>query len=383
MNETVKRIVEILFQDTEMTEEVAAIKDEVMNNCQERYEDLRARGMTEDEAVAVVVESLKGMEEVLADFPKIRREPDPAAEPCGDRDLVFDAAQVTAVDVQMISENVIFEASEDDLIHVQYDGDRLHYVRAYIKDDTLFVERDEAKARLFQNEENTHRNVKVEVDGSRNGLEGILNAIGDALRNISINISFGNDKVIIQLPEGWSNGDVRCQTTSGDVAVNDVRMAGLKVNTSSGDVTVDADEAVLGSTAVQTTSGDVELSVMACDDCTVQTTSGDVELSGCYDRLNVGTMSGDVDATGGFGSVTGKTVSGDFDLNAHEAETALRAVVVNTVSGDVDISVPDSSVSANVYAKTISGDVNNRLSYRGEPAVSIKVSSASGDIDVR
>jgi ABC-type proline/glycine betaine transport system permease subunit len=71
MNETVKRIVEILFQDTEMTDEVASIKDEVMNNCQERYADLVARGMTEDEAIGEVVESLKGMEEVIGEFPKV------------------------------------------------------------------------------------------------------------------------------------------------------------------------------------------------------------------------------------------------------------------------------------------------------------------------
>ena len=34
MNATVARIVEIMFQDTEMSEEVQALRDEVMNNCQ-------------------------------------------------------------------------------------------------------------------------------------------------------------------------------------------------------------------------------------------------------------------------------------------------------------------------------------------------------------
>lgn len=54
MNETVKRIVEILFQDTEMTEEVQAMRDELMDNCQQRYEDLVAQGRSEDEAIALV-----------------------------------------------------------------------------------------------------------------------------------------------------------------------------------------------------------------------------------------------------------------------------------------------------------------------------------------
>ena len=137
MNETVKRIVEILFQDTEMTDEVAAIKDEVMNNCQERYADLVARGMTEDEAIGEVVESLKGMEEVISEFPKVKREPEAGAETTGNRDLVFDPAVISLVDVHMISEDVIFDASDDDLIHVQYDGDELPYVKAYVQHHTL------------------------------------------------------------------------------------------------------------------------------------------------------------------------------------------------------------------------------------------------------
>ena len=68
MNDTVARIVEIMFQDVEMNEETAAIRDEVMDYCQERYQDLVNSGMTEDDAVAAVIESLKGMEDVLAEL---------------------------------------------------------------------------------------------------------------------------------------------------------------------------------------------------------------------------------------------------------------------------------------------------------------------------
>ena len=56
MNATVARIVEIMFQDTEMSEEVQALRDEVMNNCQERYNDMVARGLSEDAAIAAVRE---------------------------------------------------------------------------------------------------------------------------------------------------------------------------------------------------------------------------------------------------------------------------------------------------------------------------------------
>ena len=66
MNQTVKRIVDILFQDTVENDETRALHEELMNNCQEHYQDLVDRGLSEDEAVAEVVESLKGMKDVIA-----------------------------------------------------------------------------------------------------------------------------------------------------------------------------------------------------------------------------------------------------------------------------------------------------------------------------
>ena len=61
MNATVARIVEIMFQDTEMSEEIQALRDEVMNNCQERYNDMVARGLSEDEAIAAVPQEMRSV----------------------------------------------------------------------------------------------------------------------------------------------------------------------------------------------------------------------------------------------------------------------------------------------------------------------------------
>ena len=49
MNETVKKIVDLLFAKTVDNEETRALHDEVMNNCQEHYADLVARGLSEDD----------------------------------------------------------------------------------------------------------------------------------------------------------------------------------------------------------------------------------------------------------------------------------------------------------------------------------------------
>ena len=52
MNDTITKIVALLFEDLEETEETAALHDEILQNCQERYADLTAGGMTADEILA-------------------------------------------------------------------------------------------------------------------------------------------------------------------------------------------------------------------------------------------------------------------------------------------------------------------------------------------
>ena len=49
MNDTITKIVALLFEDLEETDETVALHDEILQNCQERYADLTAGGMTADD----------------------------------------------------------------------------------------------------------------------------------------------------------------------------------------------------------------------------------------------------------------------------------------------------------------------------------------------
>lgn len=123
MNATVKRIVEILFQGTEMSEEVQAMRDELMDNCQQRYEDLVAQGRSEDEAIALVVESLKGMEEVIGAYPRSRDDEVQEDEDSdGNRVLYFPAAQVKRVEVNLLCQDVTFVPGQGEHVVVRLGG---------------------------------------------------------------------------------------------------------------------------------------------------------------------------------------------------------------------------------------------------------------------
>ena len=122
MNDTVARIVEIMFQDVEQNEETAVIRDEVMNNCQERYIDLVNSGVSEDDAIAAVIESLKGMDEILAPYKKSEELEDMDDDELNSKQhVIFAADMVHTIDLHLINEDVNIEASDDENYHVIWD----------------------------------------------------------------------------------------------------------------------------------------------------------------------------------------------------------------------------------------------------------------------
>lgn len=154
-NETVERIVNLLFQDVEMTDEVQALYDETMSNCQERYQDMTSRGLSDDDAIAAVVESLKGMEDVISQYPKKSEAPEAEEAPKsaevpvddgGDgeqTDFTFHPADIGCIEMTMVCDDVHLEESPDGDVHVRFEdveGAKASICR--IEDGVLRVCRD-------------------------------------------------------------------------------------------------------------------------------------------------------------------------------------------------------------------------------------------------
>ena len=227
MNDTVARIVEIMFQDVEVNDEVTAIRDEVMNNCQERYNDLVNAGISEDDAIAAVIESLKGMEDVLAPYKKTSRrteETDPDTMEdlnAGEQNLAFAAHAVHTVSVALVCENVNLETSDDDDYHVIWNADEAPQVEVSAANGVLKVERrpeDPLKEKKTEKNEkkadvdfsfDTDDFIKAEEGKVEINMEGIgrmLKSLGDKIRqqfSNGVNFGFGSSggEVTIQIPE--------------------------------------------------------------------------------------------------------------------------------------------------------------------------------------
>lgn len=387
MNATVQRIVELLFEDLEMSAEVQAIKDEVMNNCQERYEDLLAQGLSDDEATGAVVESLKGMEEVLAQYPRKS-----VAHACGVEDgegLVFPAEGLRSVKVNLFSEDVTIEPSDDSSVHVIYDREQMPEINVRMEGGCLIVSRDgeqkQKKGHGFDRE-----NVTINS----------FSDLGKLFRNFHVVVNLGNDgKITLTLPEGCapdlnvrtlsgdisledvSAGEVALNSTSGDISVENVEATVLTAATTNGEVNVDLpEELTLERAELRTTSGDVEARLNARR-CKAQSMSGDVSLEGRIREAEAASVSGDVNLRADVEQVNVKSVSGDVDVTCDSEE--LREVTAQSTSGDVDVRLPIGVRCISLNTKTLSGDVNYNVALEPNAPVRVTVSTVSGDIDVR
>lgn len=406
MNATVARIVELMFEDLEMNDEVQAIHDEVMNNCQERYEDLVACGMSEDEATAAVVESLKGMDEVLAGYPKKMAET--AAESEEDEEepenshYSFSAGMVSSIVAETLDSDVEFTESDDDLIHVESENKDLE-VR--LENGRLSIQypggykREKGNAK-FQAKD-FHINMEDGFD-LRTLMDKLSIVIRDAAGNVRVKIGGGKD-VTIRLPRGLRLDSVTVATTSGDVEIQDMDdllharrvtitstsgnvtlennvIEELSVNTTSGDIEINNEEHhTMRSLRMRTTSGDIDGEIFA-DRCEVNTISGDMELEGRYAFLNLRSTSGDATMRADVQDMRFHSVSGDMELTFDSRE--IKNIQGHTVSGDVEVRLPGGMTVSELKTQSTSGDSNCSLPH-GESGVRINISTASGDIDVR
>lgn len=381
MNGTVARIVELLFQDVEMSDEVKAIYDEVMDNCQERFVDLLGRGLTEDEAIAAVVESLKGMEEVLASYPRkdgvSKAEPvrdTPVAEKTPEGSVAFSAANLRQIEVKLKHENVSIEPSDDDLIHVTT-GSENDNIQVDMVSGELRVIRDEsAREEADHRERKSSRDVHVDFFAKDFSFANLGEMLGKLMHSIQVNFD-GDERVCIQVPRTARLDGVRVRTTSGNVGIDDLTMNTLNISTLSGDLRVEVSEhQPLTCAKMSTTSGDVE-AWMHTERASMQSLSGDLRYVGAARELSASSTSGDVTIELEDRVICEccevRSVSGDVECSG-----AIRQLKTSTTSGDMTLETASETVSFG----SVSGDVEMRM--RGDRLRAVEGHTTSGDVHI-
>lgn len=382
MNITVARIVEIMFQDYELSDELLTIKDEVMSNCQERYQDCIDRGLTDDEAVGAVVESLKGMDEVLKDYPKrFVTQPFQDASPNAEeseparRHFDFDLQDIREVDISTLHEDVSITDSPDGQVHVLLSNAPNLYTA--LENGRLRIYREARKEDKHNgrgHNKHYHFNTEAGTFDFSFGLD-FLSKLGNVFSFDAI------EKATVQLPVG-NQLMLTVNTTSGDARMCDTSVRELTFKTMSGDIDVELpDRLSLPSAQLTSTSGDVCVTDGAISKLIMRSMSGDLSANGTLDTVKAQTTSGDVELVGVFQRINAASVSGDVTVEPEEVQP--MTISVQSTSGDLTVNVPDGA-TVTARLKTVSGDIHNRCQDMGESSlIHITASTVSGDLRVR
>lgn len=373
MNETISKIVDLLFEEIEPTEEVITLHDEVMNNCQERFSDLVESGLSADDATQAVVESLKGMEEMLAEYPRKGMQQNTKTEE--QTAFTFDPAFSPIRTIHALHLggcDLCIHPSQDGLIHVICASDE-QPVRARLQGDVLLIEPEAVRREFHYDNQHGCRHVKADFSFDLSDVSGFL---GKLARKLAV--SFGGNEIELLIPRDLLP-HIKIDSASGDIRIEDVQADSLHIGTASGDIRLMrlSAEALSASTA----SGDVSADQVAlCADGRINTTSGDVSWYGEAERLEINSISGDLESIeGAFGQLRFKTASGDVHV---VASNRLQMLSGCSVSGDLRVRLA-ADVPAHVLCRSVSGDIHQHAPSDPAGSVLVELTTTSGDISVR
>jgi DUF4097 and DUF4098 domain-containing protein YvlB len=170
----------------------------------------------------------------------------------------------------------------------------------------------------------------------------------------------------------------RCDLKSGGGDVRIEEVAGLRLSTAAGSVTLDR---VTGDASVSSAAGDVRIGRVD-GNAVVKGAVGAIRLGEVRGELRASTASGGISADRALGSVVAKTAVGKVLVG----EVTRGSVVLESGGGAISIGIPEGT-AAWVDARSFAGTVRNGLEPTEAPqasgrAVEIRARTAFGDIAI-
>lgn len=226
-----------------------------------------------------------------------------------------------SIHVSMVSQDITYQTSKDDEIHVFYKGKGNidDYVFSYEKGE-FRLEAPKMIGFLFM------RNKKDD-----------LSFIVEIPKNIEIE-RFRHSSVSAHVKSmNLSANELHLNTTSGDVDLTHANWKILKLNTVSGDLSVSS--STCEQAEISQVSGDLKLDNVTVNGLLhIGTVSGDIEISeSIAEDAEFSCVSGDVEGKDFYPkTIKFKSVSGDLDIKNSEHKE-IKLVKTNTLSGDINI----------------------------------------------
>ena len=187
----------------------------------------------------------------------------------------------------------------------------------------------------------------------------------------------GDWEVVVIIPRDARLADLSAATVSGDIRLSDRAMEALHLATTSG--AIDAAAVTADEVQAVSTSGHIAITDLSAHSVNATSTSGDISLTGTADSLELGTTSGDLSLTGTADSLNLGAVSGNCTFSGNLAGKGS----VDTVSGDIDVTVADAGAKASTLGEiTWNGQSQGQSFQREGRGSTLTLGSVSGDIRI-
>jgi len=220
-------------------------------------------------------------------------------------------------------------------------------------------------------------------------------------KRLNIGVITGKTTLDVWIPEGWDK-DLRVDSTSGDIELNELSGRKLLVETVSGRITgkhlygeeirLDTASGDIGITdckanddfQADTMSGKINVENLTCNIANVESASGDIKLYSVVssEKILANSISGTIDIQAERGNIKADTTSGDIKVRLKE----LDSFKASSTSGSVYLEIPDTS-DFNIDIETLSGSIQCR-DFNLKRATSTKnklkgtVGNGKGDIRI-
>ncbi|MFA6941566.1 MAG: DUF4097 family beta strand repeat-containing protein [Clostridiaceae bacterium] len=362
MYEKLQKRVDDLFKNAPDTKRAEELKEELMANLIDRYNDLTESGKSEDEAIDITIEGIGDVNELIRSIGIFS--PSFHITTFKDVNEIIRSIGGGTIPVRKDSRNQY----EEEMLTDGCDKVRLNFSNYDIEVSTT----NEDKIRVVQSSsEKISREEKMTV--TRDGR--CINIRGND-RSLYFNLfNFGSssNKIELYIPRSYHQ-DLEITTKSGDIGIlEELELNNLTCSQVSGALEVKRNVYINNFTS-KTTSGDMKIPKLEAEFYKISTISGDI---------NIRSLSGSGDIS---------AISGNVNLNSLKLNEYIN---IKSISGDIDVSAPDNTGFI-FEANTVSGDIDSdfnmyyknkrgnkaEITYGDGPFKKISVSTVSGDINL-
>jgi len=367
MKDKIAKHIDGLFKNASPTEKILDLKEEILQNLEDKYDDLIAEGKMQDEAYNIVIE---GIGDVPALLKELEDEVPPKASKhkhkrkhSGHRTSIF---QVFGMDSFEADTSYRIPVSQIDSIDIDWISGAISIESDDECDDILLTEFSRHELR-----ENEHLLFKIEGStlfikfSERRAMQGFIHL---------------SKELEVQIPYALSRTlkSVKVNSVSGGIEIDDIQAEEVDLKTVSG--RVEMSEVMARTVGASTTSGRIELDDLHAEKVLLKTVSGRIVIDdGKAQDLQTSTVSGRHELLGGFRNVKANSASGRIEVESYIVPKRLEA---NTMSGRISVAVP-SEGPISVSHSSVMGKLMSEIPIvTGVQDAQFKLSTTSGRIEI-